>query len=80
MSTTSSELPTTYCAEPASGISGAARLGTRLAAVIRETLHTWHLRATVRPQLARLNDHKLRDIGMTRAEAEYEAAKPFWQA
>jgi uncharacterized protein YjiS (DUF1127 family) len=28
--------------------------------------------------LARLDDHLLRDIGLSRAEALKEAAKPFW--
>lgn len=28
--------------------------------------------------LAALDDHALRDVGLTRREAEREAAKPFW--
>ncbi len=31
-----------------------------------------------RVALSGLNDHRLRDIGMTRAEAEFEINKPFW--
>ena len=31
-----------------------------------------------RTVLSRLDDYLLRDIGMTRAEAEFEENKPFW--
>ena len=33
-----------------------------------------------RRALAKLNDEMLNDIGITRAEAEKEAAKPFWKS
>jgi uncharacterized protein YjiS (DUF1127 family) len=29
--------------------------------------------------LLKLDDHLLRDIGVTRAQARREASKPFWQ-
>jgi len=32
-----------------------------------------------RYELMSLNEGDLRDIGLTRGEAEFEAAKPFWQ-
>lgn len=32
-----------------------------------------------RKALARLDDHMLRDIGLTRALAETEVEKPFWR-
>lgn len=32
-----------------------------------------------RVALAALDDHALRDIGLTRHQAEREAAKPFWR-
>lgn len=53
---------------------------TRILFGTRETLRKWYRRATIRPQLARLKDRQLTDIGLTRAEAEHEAAKPFWRA
>lgn len=42
-------------------------------------LRLWQLRASERRALARLDDHALADIGMTRGEALVEAAKPFWR-
>jgi uncharacterized protein YjiS (DUF1127 family) len=39
----------------------------------------WIDRASQRRQLAELSDHMLRDIGLTRADAWAEAAKPFWR-
>jgi uncharacterized protein YjiS (DUF1127 family) len=40
----------------------------------------WHQRVRQRRQLARLDDGLLKDIGLTRCDAEMEAAKPFWRA
>lgn len=31
-----------------------------------------------RTMLAQLDDYMLKDIGVTRAEAQFEAGKPFW--
>ena len=39
----------------------------------------WFQRARQRRQLAQLTDRELRDIGVTRVEAQAEAAKAFWQ-
>jgi uncharacterized protein YjiS (DUF1127 family) len=33
-----------------------------------------------RQQLRQLDDHQLRDIGLTREQAEREADRPFWVA
>ena len=38
----------------------------------------WHARARERRALAQLDDRMLRDIGISRTEAERECAKPFW--
>ena len=40
---------------------------------------TWFDRARQRRQLCELSDHMLRDIGLTRADAWAEYAKPFWR-
>lgn len=47
---------------------------------LRSTLALWRDRARQRRCLARLDDRLLRDIGLTRRDAEHEAAKPFWRA
>ena len=39
----------------------------------------WLETARQRRQLAALSDYMLRDLGLTRAHAEQEAARPFWE-
>jgi uncharacterized protein YjiS (DUF1127 family) len=39
----------------------------------------WIERTRQRNALAGLNDHELRDIGITRVDAVSEAGKPFWR-
>ncbi len=39
---------------------------------------TWYDRATTRSSLAGMEDHLLQDIGIDRATALEEAAKPVW--
>ena len=46
---------------------------------VRGTLSTWASRAEERRQLGLLNDHLLKDIGVTRAEVSVEIDKYFWQ-
>ena len=41
-------------------------------------LRRWARTARERRHLAEMSDHMLRDIGLTRAEALDEAARPFW--
>lgn len=45
-----------------------------------DTLRLWRERAGGRRQLLTFDDHLLRDIGVTRLQAEAEAHKPFWRA
>lgn len=40
---------------------------------------TWHERTRQRRRLRALDDHMLRDIGLSRADVEGEAGKPFWR-
>lgn len=42
-------------------------------------LRLWVMRARERRALVRLDEHALTDIGMSRADALSEAAKPFWR-
>ena len=55
----------------------------RAVRALRHGLDTWRLwqqRAQGRRQLTMFDDHLLRDIGVTRLQAEAEADKPFWRA
>jgi uncharacterized protein YjiS (DUF1127 family) len=51
----------------------------KLEAVL-DQLSAWRERRRQRRRLADLDDHLLRDIGLSRAEVELECHKPFWRA
>jgi uncharacterized protein YjiS (DUF1127 family) len=57
----------------------AMRRSGRAAGRAVELGQTWLERSRQRRQLCELNDYMLRDIGITRAEAWFEADKPFWR-
>ena len=40
----------------------------------------WSRRSLDRRELAAMSDRSLRDIGLTRCDADWEARKPFWRA
>ena len=42
-------------------------------------LWSWQYRYRYRRELADLDDHMLRDIGITRLDAQAEARRHFWQ-
>ena len=46
---------------------------------VRAALREWRRRKNGRLELARLDERMLRDIGLTRAEVDYESNKPFWR-
>lgn len=48
--------------------------------VVADTLAAWSERVRQRRELEALPDHMLSDIGLSRADVEAEAAKPFWRA
>jgi uncharacterized protein YjiS (DUF1127 family) len=43
------------------------------------TVRKWSRRNRERGELAALDDRMLRDIGLTRADAEFLSNKPFWR-
>ncbi|MCB1893763.1 DUF1127 domain-containing protein [Accumulibacter sp.] len=47
------------------------RLGT--------TLRLWARRRRGRRELRELDEHILRDVGISRAQARFEGSKPFWR-
>jgi uncharacterized protein YjiS (DUF1127 family) len=44
-----------------------------------ERLAVWHERSRQRYHLATLDDHILKDIGLSRADVTREIDKPFWR-
>jgi len=46
---------------------------------VAHVITVWRRRDRDRDMLRRLNDHYLRDIGLTRQEVMMEYAKPFWR-
>ncbi|MER9455970.1 DUF1127 domain-containing protein [Mesorhizobium sp. M0478] len=46
----------------------------------RRLLARWYDRHLQRPGLAEIDDHLLRDLGLTREDVRRECAKSFWQA
>ena len=68
---------------PKVGGAALARIGLRLRDALGrgfDRLLLWAERSEQRHQLAELNDHMLRDIGLSRVDVMAEATKPFWRA
>ena len=51
----------------------------RFATALVEQLYAWQDRVQQRTHLAALEDHLLKDMGISRADAYRESAKPFWR-
>lgn len=47
---------------------------------VKKDLAEWRHRARSRRELMNLDDAVLRDIGVSRCSAGFEASKPFWMA
>jgi len=54
------------------------RLRQAAFAYLRHTLARWFARSRQRRDLAELDAHLLKDIGVTPGQAKREASKPFW--
>lgn len=68
---------------PSSILSGTQHTvgqATGFLASLIEAPFVWLERVQDRRRLAELDDHLLRDIGISRADAENVAARPFWRA
>ena len=52
---------------------------SRLLVSVALMLAAWDQRRISRNALTRLDDHILRDIGLTPDQAQTECAKPFWR-
>jgi len=50
-----------------------------IAVRILTTWREWRRRAHDRAELVRLDDRMLKDIGLTRSDAEFLSNKPFWR-
>ena len=76
---TSVSLLTRQGAAPRGATPGAGPTASGLFAGVFNRLLLWQERASQRQALSSLDDRMLRDIGVTRAEAERESGKPFWR-
>jgi uncharacterized protein YjiS (DUF1127 family) len=47
---------------------------------VASAFYQWRDRVQQRKMLARLDDHLLSDIGLSRSDVEREIHKPFWRA
>ncbi|MCG8355938.1 MAG: DUF1127 domain-containing protein [Kiloniellales bacterium] len=71
---------------PAGAWTASGRLFSPFAVLSRavvkvvQTLLVWDERHVQRRALASLDDAMLKDMGLSRADAEREASKPFWRA
>ena len=54
------------------------RIGTTFGHLLDQLL-TWQQRHSERRYLLTLDERMLKDIGLSQADIEQEAAKPFWQ-
>jgi uncharacterized protein YjiS (DUF1127 family) len=55
------------------------QVARRLGVALADKAAHWLERSRQRRALRGASDHLLKDIGISRAEAEYEAVKPFWR-
>jgi uncharacterized protein YjiS (DUF1127 family) len=61
-------------------VRAAASTVARAIFAAAEATQPWYYRWRQRQALMRLDDHLLKDIGVSRADADLEGSKPFWKA
>jgi len=64
---------------PAGGAAGGFESAMSGLGTAWRMLLNWSARSRQRHALAALDDAMLKDIGLSRADIEFEAAKPFWR-
>ena len=64
-----------YRARQHNAVQALSDAGHHLVATVRE----WRRRIRERGELSALDDRMLKDIGLTRADAEFLSNKPFWR-
>lgn len=64
-----------YRARRQNAVHAMSDAGSHFVATLRE----WRRRSRERAELAALDDRTLKDIGLTRADAEFLSNKPFWR-
>ena len=69
-----------YFVAPRDGGKRRREAATGLIDRILATLRQWRQRARGRRELAGFDDYLLRDLGLSRSQAQFEAGKPFWRA
>jgi len=79
MRTNEAARPTGASPSTFSAILGAAAVVTRPVWMLVDAVMAGHERWRQRQALLSLDDHLLKDIGVSRVEAEGEAGKPFWR-
>ncbi len=71
--TTPMRAPAALPSPPGHGLAG-------LRDAVAARLRSWRERARARRELRELDDAILRDLGLPRAQARFDADKPFWRA
>ncbi len=61
-------------------VKGFGQLLISVFAAAGRRLMLWQARASERVHLQELPDFMLKDMGLTRSDADRESAKPFWRA
>lgn len=80
LDTTSDPINAAFSGAPARQRASVLQTSPGPLARIVEAVLAWNARSLQRLELAEMTDRELLDAGITRAQADAEAAKPFWRA